>query len=488
MTMSASPGREWDVRVHQLRQTPAFFAAALIVATRPLWWVDEAYPQIPWFGFARHWPLWVDRLSLGVTAILLTTAFVPREKGSDRLLKNVGHAIRARWKRAPRISQAAATRWLWLGPALLILSDQHRLQPWAWQMVWTAALLAAADKRLALTCVRAFIISIYFWSAISKLDAAFLTGRGVWMLDGLLGSVGLSTAMWTDAHRFYAAAAFPLGELLVAALLSFRRTRRLGVIGSAGMHGLLLLALGPWGHDQKWGVLLWNIYFIVQNLLLFSPVSAASPSSQPAEVGTIARSREAVSTRGAVAASVLLIALPGLEPFGLFDHWPAWSVYSARPAMVPIYVREHRLGDLPPSLRPFVGPPAPLTDWRPINLDAWSFAVRHCPPYPQLRYRLAVARSLAERGRLGPDIRVVILSPPDRWTGERTREELVGQAAIEEKCSAFLLNTRPHSRWPGERGDVVPASEGRESPDDAFTNPDDSPQSHGVTEEVTKFR
>ncbi len=39
----------------------------------------------------------------------------------------------------------------------------------------------------------------------------------------------------------------------------------------------------------------------------------------------------------------------------------------------------------------FVREPPPLSDWHPIDVDAWSLSELHCPVYPQPRFRLVVA-------------------------------------------------------------------------------------------------
>ncbi|REK31082.1 MAG: hypothetical protein DWQ41_01265 [Planctomycetota bacterium] len=127
---------------------------------------------------------------------------------------------------------------------------------------------------------------------------------------------------------------------------------------------------------------------------------------------------------------------------GWFDNWPAWAVYSARPSVVEITVRDTRVNDLPVSLQAHVGPPPPLQEWRPVNIDAWSFAELDCPVYPQERYRLAVALAIADRAGLGDDMRVVRRGPPDRITGERWSTRLNGRDEIAESCSGFFINTQ----------------------------------------------
>jgi hypothetical protein len=116
-------------------------------------------------------------------------------------------------------------------------------------------------------------------------------------------------------------------------------------------------------------------------------------------------------------------------------------VYSSRPAVVSVYVHEASVPSLRPSLKPFIGPAAPLTEWRPIRLDGWSFQTLDCPVYPQERFRLAVARAIAaQTGPLGIMVRVE--GPPDRRTGRRDTVELRGEPELQARCRRIWLNTQ----------------------------------------------
>ena len=138
----------------------------------------------------------------------------------------------------------------------------------------------------------------------------------------------------------------------------------------------------------------------------------------------------------------LAVAMPALESLGWWDHWPSWAVYSSRPAGVSVFVHDSTVAALPPSLTPFVGPAAPLSEWRSIRLDDWSFQTLDCPVYPQERFRLAVARAIAaQTGPMGILVRVE--SPPDRRTGRREAAELRGERELQARCRTFWLNTEP---------------------------------------------
>jgi hypothetical protein len=401
--------------VTPLRRLVGIFAAALIVATWRLWTPQDQFPQIPILESLCRAPAWLDWLALSGIGIGL-------------LLSLIGGEVRP----ISRAGLALFTTCL----AASILLDQHRLQPWAYQFVIVGAVLCLAPTACGLRLLRLLVVTIYFWSAVSKLDAAFLVSHGQLLLDGLCRAVRLDAGAWSADVRRAVAAAFPLGELAVGALLLMPRARVVGLAASIVMHVVLLLTLGPWGLDHKPGVLIWNVYFIAQNVLLFRPTSAPEP---PAQVGGLAQYRSAAATIVVALATIM----PLLESTGWWDHWPSWAVYSSRPATVTMLVREARLDDLPPTLRTCVGSPEPLTDWHPVSIDAWSFDLLQCAVYPQERYRLAVIGAVAEEAGLGDDVRVRVESSPERWTGDRTKVEYVGLAAIRSRCGAFWLNTRP---------------------------------------------
>ncbi len=154
---------------------------------------------------------------------------------------------------------------------------------------------------------------------------------------------------------------------------------------------------------------------------------------------------------GFVAAVVLL---PFLEPFGLYDHWPAWAVYASRPERTRVYVADNRVPDLSPELKTFVGKKksdkeamarwlAGKSAWREVRIDRWSLAAVGAPIYPQDRFQVGVALAIAEKYNLGRDIRVEIDSPANRWTGNRSANVYQGTEAIRQLARQYRLNALP---------------------------------------------
>lgn len=391
----------------------------LVGVTWPLWLGETNLPCIPFVNWNSGLPAaLVDTLLLLVlAACLFYAAMLPAS------------FTRQRWPVG-----IATLSWL-----LLLAGDQLRLQPWAYQFLLILVLASVAPREDFTRCWRWLVISIYLWSAISKIDMAFVEGHGQMLLDGFLQALGTSARFWSPGQRQWAAALMPTGELLVAGLLLFPGTRRIGWGASCVMHALLMLAVGPLGLQHEWGVLLWNIFFIAQNTLLF--VNGH-------------RERGIPSSRTGWTYFAVVLLLPSLELFGLLDHWPAWAVYCARPEQVRLYVRGESVHRLPSSLQPFVQPPLPLSTERAVNYDAWVFREVHCPVYPQGRYRLALVSTLvasmpAAESRNGiqtgeaPPFRIMFATSPNRRTGQRRVVELTSLDEIEAMLQSQWLNTQP---------------------------------------------
>lgn len=416
----------WAAR---LQLCVSVFSLILGGATWPLWWPVGEYPVIPWFSCLISAPLRFDRglaTGLVISAVVSAVLAVRQWVLADAVRPETGD----RWGRGLKCVCA-----LWLAClAGSVLLDQQRFQVWAWEFFWLTVFLNLASPRVARGCCRALVIGIYFYSAISKIDFGFVQAQGPWLWQGLQRAIGIESRSWGGAPTRWMLA-FPLGELLAAGLLCLRRTWRWGIVASWVMHGTLLLTLGPLGWNQKPGVLIWNLFFLITVPMIFHEPVQGEARFTPDEraLGKVTN-----GDRFCMAAVVGLSLWPALEVVGLCDHWPAWAVYSSRPEIVTIEVPDEQVGKLPASLQPHIGPPLPLSSGRPVSIDHWSFEQRHCPIYPNSRYRLAVARSLEDR--YGVHLQVTEQSPPARWTGMRQVTEVSDLDADLDR--RFWFNTR----------------------------------------------
>ncbi|MEI8017354.1 MAG: hypothetical protein WCH39_04090 [Schlesneria sp.] len=414
LAISAAKSADGD---YPIRLFAAGFVV-LIVATWPLWIPQSVFPQVPLVLVASDVPRSAEwGLLVTLLISLLSAVFVQREEIRRLACVFVG-----------------------LTTLSLVMIDQHRFQPWAWQFVILSFVFALADDSTVKICWRWLVISIYAWSAWSKMDQGFVDGHGRFLLDGLFRSVGFIKGIETypEAVIRYLTAVIPLFELLVAIGLCWNRTRFLAVIGAAIIHTALLLALGPFGHRHQPGVLIWNFFFLIQNGILFLRTSSSQPFSPTNSIGSPIQFGNRLASLLVVSA----IIWPSLESFGLCDHWPAWAVYAAKPERVTVFVHSDDLSKLPESLRQYLGHQLVIDDSHPLRIDRWSLDALYVPIYPQDRFQVGVALSLARQFDLN-QIQVVVEGPADRWTGKRAIQRYVGIEPLNTLSNSYRCNAQP---------------------------------------------
>jgi hypothetical protein len=404
-----------------LSRLVAAAALVLIAATWPLWTPPAPFPRVPLVSGLRAAPAWLEGTLLAAACLALMGGLVA---GSRR-----------RIGRGSLLVYVAAI-------ACLVLADQHRLQPWVYQLSLLALILAVLPPHEAIAWARLLVVSIYFYSALSKLDWTFFEAGGGQIVDGLWTFLHLHHEQVEPSQRIMAGS-FALGELLVAAGLCWRRTRRAALVASVAMHVLLLAALSSWGAGHKPGVLLWNVYFIAQNIVLFG---VAGERKQPAEIACDShlnshrRSLARLAARGLVLFAVLF---PLSEPFGICDVWPAWAVYATAPERLRVYITAADAGRLPAGVRAYVDAPRFLDGRCLVRIDRWSLEATQAPLYPQNRFRLGVALALAQAAGAEESVHVEIDGPANRWTGRRSTHTLTGSAAIATELDRDWLNGFP---------------------------------------------
>ncbi len=428
----------------------ALCGLVLLGVTWRLWWPESDFPRIPWFAWGLSVPEWVDAIACIVLLVSLIGLIVIRVHSP-----HAESAIAERLaSRLPGL-RGGLTCAILTSLGLLVLLDQHRLQPWVWQMLLWCVVYFATPKAM-LWCLRWLTVSVYFWSGVSKLDAAFPENQGRLLLDGLTNALGIDTQFWKAETLSNLARIFPWGELLVAlwfggwmlVAIFFTTDRdgpadtvhwpsrmlRLGCGVVIAMHLTLMLIVGPLGLGHEPAVLVWNVYFIGQAWLLFGRRDAlALRAVQPGE--------RTIADRLITGFTLAAIIFPIASFWGWCDHWPAWSVYSSRPAVVEVWLDIDAAERLPPNLQECLKPAPPLETRQQFNLDAWSYREQGCPLYPQERYRLALARELIARHQLEAVTIVKVHSTPDWWSGRRNVVEL-NLVQLDERLSRYAWNTQ----------------------------------------------
>jgi len=436
-----------DRRFHLFTRAWAVLAFALLAATWKLWTPQSSFPQIPFFEFlvrAPGWLDWVGLIVVGVSLLIISFSSIQNRgigilfvgQRTPNRTDQQGRAISFNWFRVGCLAFALAT-------ASLISLDQNRLQPWAYHFLVLGLLIGLASPRQAIAMMRWVAISIYVYSAISKFDYQFIYTVGDQMLTTIVGFAGFETTQWPSELKRGLVILLPVGELLVGIGLALPRFRAFAAASAIGLHVTLLLILGPWGLEHRAGVLIWNLFFIVQALFLFRPGVQAGQ----AEDGTKAAVEQAQLEQEkaeddrqnqillppqnlnwlALLLTTFVLLFPATQWSGVCDHWPGWQVYS------------------PSSSR------AQLRNGRSVS--QWSLEELGVPVYPQSRFQLAVAYAAATK-QAGEDQRsgakrfqIEIGHQSNRFSGERISEVLTGADQFKMKTSKFILNTQARNNW-----------------------------------------
>jgi len=397
---------------------------SLITATYRLWFPGTEFPLIPMFGFLADTPIWVDWILstfLGVCTVAV-----------------IFLATSPTWR-----------SWFWLAIAVLLvgtfLLSQHRLQPWAYQFAIVAAIFAWSSPSHATSHARYLALGIYFFSAISKLNASFVDELGA---DFLL-TIGKWIGGWENARNVepYAGLSliFPAFELLAFVLLASPWTRRYGVVAAAAMHVGLLLVLGPWGLNHSLGVLLWNLFFIFQACLLFWPTS--EQPRQAAEQGTSIKVATWKLNPAPVLVLIAALVVPLGDWLGLSDPWPAWALYDSRVGRTSCFVSKFAATQLPEDWQKYVALETIDLDYVQFDIRRWSLDQTAAPIYPGRRFSFALSRAMTDRLNLSRFTRLVVQHPADRLTGERQSDVVPGGEAANYAQREFWLNTNPRSAF-----------------------------------------
>lgn len=395
-----------DLATARLRRTAALATAGMMLLSWPLWAGGEDFPRVPFARMLHGPPVAAD---LAMALVLLSGL--------------VATGLARRWKPWYAVSVVAL--------AWLVLNDQHRFQPWAYQYVMTVLFLSALPRGEGLRYARWWFVALYAHSGLSKLDVSFCNELGPLFLRAALGPFGVDPARWAGAWRNAAVLAMPIGELAVAAALAFPKSRRLGRWGAVGLHAGLIGILSPFGLRHSTIVLVWNAAVLTEVWIAFGPDLAHERNPSV--------SWWRVPVRLVFWAGVIL---PLGERWGVFDVWPSHALYASHVERVVVSLHESELSEWPPEIRRHVLEGQGGGPWRVLDLTGWSREVRGTPVYPQNRAGLGLAEALAAR-YVGRFVRVVAYGPADRWTGRRRRVEAVTLGAIRALGDTFLLNAHP---------------------------------------------
>lgn len=420
-------------QVDLLRRLMGIFGLFLFLTSWKLWTAQTVFPQVPFFQVLIFAPGVIDWIALAATVIgLLGMAAIKRlDQASDRItVRSVGCFL--------------------FGLSILILLDQHRLQPWAYQLWILGVLYLTLSGKQFLLASRMLLISIYVYSAISKWDYQFANTVGYEISNTLASFFSRAKEQaWDSDFRWSLAVAAAIYELSIGVLLASNRRLliNIGVMMGILMHAVLILALGPWGMNHHWPVLLWNLFCVSQLVTLFGwlPVRwMATDGGQ--EKGVETDLREYPRGPGWLGATLIVgvLVFPLTSFWGLADHWVSWELYSPRSSRVEIVVpgTSAEVAGLGNAVSSEKG------DSR-LDLNQWSLKDLGVPVYPQARFQVGCAIEVRDRLVSVEDElsfqSASIRSTSDRLTGVRKEETVRATAPnrLEDHAGRYWLNAYP---------------------------------------------
>ncbi len=323
----------------------------MLALSWPLWVGDGVIPRVPFLagfdGLPGSWPTYGFVMGSVAMASALNV-FASRKNG------RVGRRL------------GPATDLISVGLIVgLVIADQHRLQPWIYQYLLVTLAFAAFSPGNALRLARLFVILLYAYSGLSKLDATFTRELGGLFLNTALRPLGLDPSNWPATGRTAAVLTMPAVEILVAIGLYFHVTRRWALAGAILLHAMLLAILGPWGLGHSTIVLIWNASLIVEDLLLFGPrrLDLSGDDARRSNLSWIEWPVKVVFLMAAV--------MPLFERRGLWDTWPSFALYASHGERVDIYLADWEGVRLPDSVRAHLGPVG-RDGYRRLDVNGWS--------------------------------------------------------------------------------------------------------------------
>jgi hypothetical protein len=303
-------------------------------------------------------------------------------------------------RKRPRDSLIAAIILL----ILLVLLDQHRLQPWVYQylllfivMAWHVCRSRAAQSTLLVLSILQLIVgTLYVWSGVQKLNYSFSSE----VLPQLLGPIQNYLPL-TQVPLSLLGTGIALIEIIVGGGLLTRRARRPCILLALIMHaGILGLLIWQGRNSVVWA---WNAALMLITIILFwrSDTSVQTFVRWQANKG---------SARVAQILVLILLVLPILSFWGWWDQYLSGALYSGNTPVGVIRVDQETYEELPETARRQVFKTRAGEQMLP--LFEWSMAELNVPPYPELRVYKQVTREICKFAKDKSQVQLIVKDRP----------------------------------------------------------------------------
>lgn len=343
----------------------AGFIASLALSPT-LWLSDRYFPHAPVFDWIKPFPQVLQLLLYGgMLAFLAALIWQPS----------------LHWAVA-----GVAAVWL-----IMVIQDQMRLQPWAYQYVlmivpfwWVAK---EGHHAAILSMLQAVMVAVYFWGGIHKIGSQFgALYDTVLMKSWLDGSAGF---VHTVLHS--GASVIPWIEIAMAVLLVFPLTRRVGVVLAWGMHLIILVWLGPFGMGINSVIWPWNLAMMILVALLFW--------NQKEPMLSLRAFQKTPKGLNWVAVCVVFFAglMPVLSISGNWDRYLSFHLYSGHQQRVILVLQPSGVEKLGDAYRPFLVNDRFFPGMSELEFMPWALMELNAPFVSEDRVAYRIAHTLVER-------------------------------------------------------------------------------------------
>ncbi len=299
------------------------------------------------------------------------------------------------------------------------------------------------------------LISIYFYSAIGKLDFDFLHTVGQQMLAVALRFAGSDISQLSNTAKIACVASFPILELAIAIgarNIANACNRCMAGYCAAFRTFAVPRAVRP---QSPLGVLVWNIQVAGQVFCLFllpkfqserrTEVVAKEQIVAPEPNAVDRGLQQPSSYRSSQYAGALVILcallLPLTERLGVWDHGPAGHFMRLTAVRSMSKSQRSRFQTANLSWGQLVEPPSEdsISVWSRVPIDAWSLSTLTHLSTPKLDFSWGSTQHLSQGYELQHSVRIILLGSSSRFTGARQQFSIETASATESLSKKFWL-------------------------------------------------
>lgn len=288
--------------------------------------------------------------------------------------------------------------------------DVNRMQPYLYMYSFVLFVLACCGrkKETGLDALRIMVCGVYFWSGLHKMNVTFYVSTFPWFVSPFFTFGQPSTPPIIEFMAQLIMLQTPYFEAMIGVFLLFPRWRRIGTAMAFCMLMVVLLCLGPLGHN--WGMVVWpwNVYLFVLEVVLFMDVAynrrAPFLLSRPRAL--------------ALVSIALFLLAPSLATVSLWYTRFGFKLYSGNASYAEIVLpADENYTKMPPDLKGLVNAKHVL------DVTEWSGRELQNLPYPVPEAFKTGARGLCPYLAKPKAAILRIYAPPPFYSFHGTHED-----------------------------------------------------------------